>query len=49
MHHLNANFYLLPDGAVSEASNFGEGLEAFPFVTPNISHLSIRKEVARLI
>ena len=49
MHHHNANFYLLPDGAASEASNFGEGLEAFPFVTPNISHLSIRKEVARLI
>jgi hypothetical protein len=49
MHHHNANFYLLPDGAVSEAYNFGKGLEAFPNITPNVSHLSLQNTIKELV
>ena len=48
MHHHNANFYLLPDGAASEASNFGEGLEAFPYVVPDISQLKFQNIIKKL-
>lgn len=48
MHHHNANFYLLPDGAVSEAYNFGKGLEAFPYVVPNVSHLRLQNTIKEL-
>ena len=36
----NANFYLLNDDAPSHATNFGEALDAFPYVVPNLRTLA---------
>jgi len=34
-----ANFYLLNDDASSLATNFGDSLDAFPYVTPDVQAL----------
>jgi len=48
MAHHNANFYLLPDGSTSLATNFGKGLDAFPYVSPDINHLCLHTTIKKL-
>jgi len=44
----NANFYFLPEVANSLASNFGLGLEGFPYVVPYINELSFLNIIKKL-